>query len=185
MHSVSRRHVLATTAALVATAVAPRIVLAQAPPAGPFKRDPLPYAANALEPHIDAKTMEIHPERHHQAYVNNLNNAAKDHPQIAQKPIPEVLAKLGELPESIRTAVRNNLGGHANHTMFWQIMGPGGGQPQGEVAAAITRDLGGLPRCRTTSTPPADGCSAQAGCSSPSTHRQAGAGKQAEPGHAR
>jgi Fe-Mn family superoxide dismutase len=143
MYSVSRRHVLATTAALFATAVAPRIVLGQAP-AGPFKRDPLPYAANALEPHIDAKTMEIHPERHHQAYVNNLNNAAKDHPQIAQKPIPEVLAKLGELPESIRTLVRNNLGGHANHTMFWQIMGPRGGQPQGEVAAAITRDLGGL-----------------------------------------
>jgi Fe-Mn family superoxide dismutase len=145
MASVSRRHVLVGSAALLATGIAPHIVLGQAPPAGPFRRDPLPYPANALEPHLDAKTMEIHPERHHQAYVNNLNTAAKDHPQIAQKPIPEVLAKLGEVPEAIRTVVRNNLGGHANHTMFWQIMGPrGGGQPQGEVAAAITRDLGGL-----------------------------------------
>jgi superoxide dismutase, Fe-Mn family len=144
MHLVTRRRLLAATAGLAAATLAPRIVLAQAQPAGPFKRDPLPYPANALEPHIDAKTMEIHPERHHQAYVTNLNNIAKDHPQIGQKPIPEVLAKLGEVPEAVRTAVRNNLGGHANHTMFWQIMGAGGGQPQGDVAAAITRDLGGL-----------------------------------------
>src|SRR6266702_3843784 len=101
-------------------------------------------AAAALAPHIDARTMEIHPERHHQAYVTNLNNIAKDHPEIAQKPITEVLAKLGELPESIGTLVRINLGGHANHTMFWPIMGLGGGKPSGDVAAAIDRDLGGL-----------------------------------------
>jgi superoxide dismutase, Fe-Mn family len=150
MQSVTRRHLVAATAGIAAATLAPRIVVAQAPapapaPApGPFKRDPLPYPANALEPHIDAKTMEIHPERHHQAYVNNLNNAAKDHPQIGQKPIPEVLAKLNEVPEAIRTVVRNNLGGHANHMMFWQIMGAGGGKPSGEVAAAIDRDLGGL-----------------------------------------
>src|SRR5882672_5418365 len=146
MQSVTRRNLLAATAGMAAAALAPRIVVAQAPApaAGPFKRDPLPYPANALEPHIDAKTMEIHPERHHAAYVTNLNNIAKDNPQIGQQPIPEVLAKLNELPESIRTAVRNNLGGHANHTMFWQIMGPGGGKPSGDVAAAIDRDLGGL-----------------------------------------
>ncbi len=148
MQSITRRRLIAATAGIAAAALAPRIVVAQAPapppPAGPFKRDPLPYPTNALEPHIDARTMEIHPERHHQAYVTNLNNIAKDHPEIAQKPITEVLAKLGELPESIRTLVRNNLGGHANHTMFWPIMGPGGGKPSGDVAAAIDRDLGGL-----------------------------------------
>src|SRR5215813_10409575 len=148
MHLVSRRRLLATTAGLAAAALASRLTVAQAPaPApGPFKRDPLPYPANALEPHIDAKTMEIHPERHHQAYVNNLNTVAKDHPEIAQKPIQDVLAKLNELPDAIRTAVRNNLGGHANHTMFWQIMGPASssGKPSGDVAAAIDRDLGGL-----------------------------------------
>jgi Fe-Mn family superoxide dismutase len=144
MPFLTRRRLLAATAGLAAVSLVPRASLAQAPAAGPFKRDPLPYPANALEPHIDAKTMEIHPERHHQAYVTNLNNFAKDHPQIGQKPIPEVLAKLSEVPDAIRTGVRNNLGGHANHTMFWQIMGPGGGKPSGEVAAAIDRDLGGL-----------------------------------------
>ena len=152
MRFVTRRNLLATTAGLAAAALTPRILVAQAPApaaAGPFKRDPLPYPANALEPHIDAKTMEIHPERHHAAYVANLNTIAKDHPEIAQKPIPEVLAKLGELPDAIRTPVRNNLGGHANHTMFWQIMGPGGGKPSDDVAAAIDRDLGGLEKLQT------------------------------------
>ena len=109
-----------------------------------FKRDPLPYPANALEPHIDARTMEIHHDRHHAAYVTNLNNAVKDHSNVAAMPLQEILVKLPEMPEAIRTALRNNGGGHANHTMFWQIMGPAGGQPQGELAAAITRDLGGL-----------------------------------------
>jgi Fe-Mn family superoxide dismutase len=146
MPSLTRRRLLATSTGLAAAVLVPRIVCAQAPaaPAGPFRRDPLPYPANALEPHIDAKTMEIHPERHHAAYVANLNGFAKDHPEIAQHPIPEVLAKLNDVPEQIRTGVRNNLGGHANHTMFWQIMGPGGGRPSGDVAAAIDRDLGGL-----------------------------------------
>src|SRR5882724_13065448 len=108
-----------------------------------FELPKLPYAFNALEPHIDARTMEIHHDRHHQAYVTNLNNFAKDNPQIADKPIGEVLANLAAVPEAIRTGVRNNLGGHANHTMFWQIMGPNGGKPEGEVLAAIDRDLGG------------------------------------------
>jgi Fe-Mn family superoxide dismutase len=141
--SLNRRKLLVGGAAIAGAALAPRIVFAQAP-AGPFTLQPLPYPANALEPHIDARTMEIHHGRHHQAYVTNLNNAAKDNPQIAQRPLQEVLAKLNEVPEAIRTAVRNNGGGHANHTMFWQIMGPGGGEPDGELNGAIQRDFGGL-----------------------------------------
>jgi Fe-Mn family superoxide dismutase len=147
MPAVTRRALIRASAGIAAFAFAPRIVLAQtatAPPAGPFRQDPLPYATNALEPAIDARTMEIHYGKHHAAYVANLNAVAKDHPQIAQIPVQQMLAKLGELPDTIRTTVRNNLGGHANHTMFWQIMGPGGSKPQGEVAAAIDRDLGGL-----------------------------------------
>jgi superoxide dismutase, Fe-Mn family len=146
---MTRRKVMFAATGVAAAALAPRIAVAQAPAApapaaGPFKQDPLAYANNALEPHIDARTMEIHYGRHHAAYVNNLNGIAKDHPQIAQAPVQDVLAKIGELPEAIRTPVRNNLGGHANHTMFWQIMGGGGGKPQGDLAAAIDRDLGGL-----------------------------------------
>jgi superoxide dismutase, Fe-Mn family len=140
--SVTRRRFVVGTATIAAAALAPR-AYAQAP-TGPFKLDPLPYANNALEPHIDARTMEIHHDRHHAAYVTNLNNAVKDHPKVAAMPLQDIVAKLGEVPEAIRTAMRNNGGGHANHMMFWQIMGPGGGTPQGELAAAITRDLGGL-----------------------------------------
>jgi superoxide dismutase, Fe-Mn family len=153
---MTRRKVMFAATGVAAAALAPRIVVAQTPTppapaaaAGPFKVDPLAYPANALEPHIDARTMEIHHDRHHAAYVNNLNGIAKDHPQIAQAPVQDVLAKLGELPEAIRTPVRNSLGGHANHTMFWQIMGPGGGKPAGELAAAIDRDLGGLEKFQT------------------------------------
>jgi Fe-Mn family superoxide dismutase len=140
--SVTRRQLAVGTAAIAAVAFAPR-VYAQTP-AGPFKLDPLPYANNALEPHIDARTMEIHHDRHHAAYVTNLNNAVKDHSQVAAMPLQDILAKLAEMPEAIRTTLRNNGGGHANHMMFWQVMGPGGGTPQGDLAAAITRDLGGL-----------------------------------------
>jgi Fe-Mn family superoxide dismutase len=112
-----------------------------------YELPPLPYPTNALEPHIDARTMEIHHDRHHAAYVNNMNNFAKDHPQLGQRPIEEVLAKLSELPIPVQTGVRNNLGGHANHTMFWQIMGPGGGgKPEGDLLAAIDKDLGGVER---------------------------------------
>src|SRR5216117_1276769 len=138
--SLTRREFLAGSAAIVALT---RNVHAQAA-AGPFKLEPLPYPNNALEPHIDARTMEIHHDRHHAAYVTNLNNAVNDHSNVAAMPLQEILVKLPEMPEAIRTALRNNGGGHANHTMFWQIMGPAGGQPQGELAAAITRDLGGL-----------------------------------------
>jgi Fe-Mn family superoxide dismutase len=93
--------------------------------------------------------MEIHHDKHHGAYVAALNNFAKDHPQIAGKPVVEVLGNLDAVPEAIRTGVRNNLGGHANHTMFWEIMGPNGGKPEGEVLAAIDRDLGGLEKFQT------------------------------------
>ena len=141
--SLTRRKFLAGSAAFAAVALA-RDAYAQAAPAGPFQLPPLGYPFNALEPHIDARTMEIHHDRHHAAYVANLNTAVKDHSNIASMPLQDILAKLGEMPEAVRTALRNNGGGHANHTMFWQIMGPGGGQPQGDVAAAITRDLGGL-----------------------------------------
>ena len=106
---------------------------------------PLPYDYGALEPHIDAKTMEIHHTKHHQAYVTNLNNALKDHPDHQGKTIEELIANLNALPESIRTAVRNNGGGHANHSMFWQIMKPGGGgEPTGALAKAIADELGGF-----------------------------------------
>jgi Fe-Mn family superoxide dismutase len=88
---------------------------------------PLPYALDALEPHIDAKTMEIHHGKHHAAYVNNLNTALEKHPDLQSKSIDELLRGISSVPEDIRTAVRNNGGGHANHTMFWQIMGPKAG----------------------------------------------------------
>jgi superoxide dismutase, Fe-Mn family len=140
----NRRELILGTAAMAAVTCMPRVAVAQAA-TGPFRLDPLPYPTNAFEPYIDAKTMEIHHDRHHQAYVTNLNAALKDYPAVAGMPLEEILAKLGELPESIRAAVRNNGGGHANHTMFWQVMGPsGGGAPAGDLLAAIIRDLGGL-----------------------------------------
>ena len=146
MSTLSRRHLMFAATGIIAAAAAPRIVFAQGQmaPAGPFKLDPLGYPANSLEPHVDARTMEIHHDRHHQAFITNLNNFAKDNPQIAAKPVPEVLADLNSVPEAIRTGVRNSMGGHANHTMFWQIMGPNGGKAGGDVLAAIDRDLGGL-----------------------------------------
>jgi Fe-Mn family superoxide dismutase len=155
MSPISRRHLFGAAAGLAAAAAAPRLVFAQAapaaasaPPAGPFKLPALGYAFNALEPHIDARTMEIHNTRHHQAFITNLNSFAKDDPQIADKPIAEVLGNLNAVPEAIRTGVRNNLGGHANHTMFWEIMGPSGGQPASDVLEAISRDLGGVDKMK-------------------------------------
>lgn len=125
--------------------LAPRPVFAQVAGAGPVTLPPLPYAASALEPHIDAQTMEIHHGKHHQAYVTNLNKALEEHSQLQSLALPELLHRLPQLPETVRTAVRNNGGGHANHTMFWSIMGPNaGGQPAGTLADAITRDLGGF-----------------------------------------
>jgi superoxide dismutase, Fe-Mn family len=110
-----------------------------------FQVPALPYAFDALEPHIDARTMEIHHDKHHAAYVNNVNKALESHPDLQQKSVEDLLRGIDGVPESIRTAVRNNGGGHANHSLFWQIMGPGGGgKPGGELASAIDRDLGGF-----------------------------------------
>ena len=105
----------------------------------PFELPALPYAANALEPYIDQKTMEIHHGKHHQAYVTNLNKALESAPELAGKSIEELLANnLAIVPEGIKTAVRNNGGGHYNHSLFWTLMGPGkGGVPMGNLAAAI------------------------------------------------
>jgi superoxide dismutase, Fe-Mn family len=109
-----------------------------------FTLPPLPYATNALEPHIDTLTMEIHHGKHHQAYVTNLNKALESAPDLASKSIDELLANsLAIVPEAIRTAVRNNGGGHWNHSLFWQLMGPGkGGTPVGNLAQAITAAFG-------------------------------------------
>jgi Fe-Mn family superoxide dismutase len=115
---------------------------AQAP--GPYTLPPLPYAPDANEPHIDALTMTIHHDRHHAAYVANLNAALKDYGQLAALPVDQVLMKLAEVPDAVRNAVRNNAGGHANHSMFWQVMGGRGGAPGGALGEAITRDLGGV-----------------------------------------
>lgn len=110
-----------------------------------FSVPDLAYPADALEPHIDARTMQIHHGKHHAAYVNNLNKAVDGHAEVAGKSIEEILAELNAVPEAIRGAVRNNGGGHANHTLFWDIMGPGGGgKPSGDLADAIQRDCGGL-----------------------------------------
>jgi len=105
---------------------------------------PLPYAYDALEPHIDAQTMEIHYTKHHQTYINNLNAALENSP-LADLPVEELVAGLEQAPEALRTAIRNNGGGHANHTLFWTVMSPqGGGAPHGRTAQAIQSDLGGF-----------------------------------------
>ncbi len=104
----------------------------------------LPYAYDALEPHIDARTMEIHHTKHHQTYITNVNNALKDKPELANKPVEELIGNLSAVPEDIRTVVRNNGGGHANHSFFWQIMGPNGGSPSGKLAEEINSTFGSL-----------------------------------------
>jgi superoxide dismutase, Fe-Mn family len=105
----------------------------------------LPYPTDALEPHIDKMTMEIHHGKHHQAYVTNLNAALDKHPELHTKSIEDLLKGINTVPEDIRTAVRNNGGGHANHSMFWQVMGPNaGGAPTGAIADAITGSFGGF-----------------------------------------
>jgi len=109
-----------------------------------FTLPPLPYAYEALEPHIDTQTMQIHHDKHHAAYVNNLNAALKEHADLQSKSIEEILRNINSVPEAVRTAVRNNGGGHANHTMFWEIMGPNGGSPGGALAEAINSTFGGL-----------------------------------------
>ncbi len=110
-----------------------------------FELPRLPYATDALEPHIDAKTMEIHHGKHHQGYVTKLNDALQGHGGLQSKSIEEILGAIDSVPADIRTAVVNNGGGHANHTLFWESMSPHtGSQPPGHLAAALDRDLGGF-----------------------------------------
>ena len=110
----------------------------------PYTLPPLPYAFDALEPTIDAKTMEIHHGKHHQAYITNVNNALQGS-DLLEQPVEKLIANLTAVPESARTAVRNNGGGHANHSLFWTIMAKGaGGEPKGPLADAIGKELGGF-----------------------------------------
>ena len=110
-----------------------------------FELPKLPYAYDALTPHIDAKTMEIHHSKHHQAYITNANNALKDHADLAALSAEALIADLSKVPEAIRGAIRNNAGGHVNHSFFWTILGPNkGGAPKGKLAAAIEAELGGF-----------------------------------------
>ncbi len=117
-----------------------------APPApdGPFTLPDLPYAFDALEPSIDALTMEIHHGKHHQAYVDNLNRAVAEYPDLQALAIEDLIVDLAAVPEEIRTAVQNNGGGHFNHTMFWEIMTPDATEPSADLSAAIESDIGGI-----------------------------------------
>lgn len=112
-------------------------------PTGPFALPPLPYAFDALEPHIDAQTMQIHHDKHHAAYVANLNKAVADFPDLGKKPVADLLKDLNAVPEKIRMAVRNQGGGHYNHSIFWQMMKKnGGGEPVGELSKTIDKSFG-------------------------------------------
>ena len=116
----------------------------------PHSLPPLPYDYTALEPHIDEQTMRIHHDKHHAAYVNNLNAALEKHPELQNKSVEDLIKGINTVPEDIRTAVRNNGGGHVNHTMFWEIMGPGkGGAPAGAIAEAITSTFGDFEKLKT------------------------------------
>jgi Fe-Mn family superoxide dismutase len=109
----------------------------------PYQLPALPYGFDALEPHIDAKTMEIHHDKHHATYVNKLNEALASHPDLQAKTVEDLLRGFDSVPEAIRIAVRNHGGGHANHSLFWEIMGPhGGGAPAGDLADALTQGFG-------------------------------------------
>jgi superoxide dismutase, Fe-Mn family len=148
--TMTRRAAIGKTALLVAGASAYMVqnggTLAQpAADGGPFSLPPLPYPSDALEPHIDARTMEIHHGRHHATYVSNLNRAISKHQQLANRTIHELIRDLQSVPEDIRNTVRNNGGGHLNHMLFWQMMSKeGGGQPRGGLASAIDRRFGGI-----------------------------------------
>ena len=109
-----------------------------------YELPPLPYAFDALEPHIDARTMEIHHDRHHATYIMNANNALADHPELAAMSAEALISDLSAVPEGIRTAVRNNAGGHANHSLFWTVLSADGGAPSGALAAAIDSAFGSL-----------------------------------------
>lgn len=158
---ITRRQALQTTALLTAaaaTALPSSPLLAAAPPVppgpeGPHKLPPLPYPVDALEPHIDAQTMTIHHGRHHQAYITNLNKALVGHEALAGQSITDLVRNLSAVPESIRTAVRNNGGGHYNHALFWQMMRKGGGgEPKGALARALDGAFGSYDGFKTRFT---------------------------------
>src|SRR5689334_15405555 len=116
----------------------------------PHSLPPLPYDYTALEPHIDEQTMRIHHDKHHAAYVNNLNAALEKHPELQGKSVEDLVKGINSVPEDIRAAVRNNGGGHINHTMFWEIMGPGkGGAPSGKIGDAIKSAFGDFETFKT------------------------------------
>ena len=117
----------------------------------PYALPPLPYAYDALEPHFDARTMEIHHTKHHQTYITNVNNALAE-ASVAEVPVEELITGIGSLPQNIQTVVRNNGGGHANHALFWTVLSPDGGQPSGKLAKAIEDDLGGFERFKDAFT---------------------------------
>ncbi|MDQ2903285.1 MAG: superoxide dismutase [Chloroflexota bacterium] len=115
-----------------------------------FELPPLPYGYDALEPYIDAQTMQLHHDKHHAAYVNNLNAAVQNNAQFSSASVEDIVKRINEVPENVRTAVRNNGGGHVNHSMFWQIMKPnGGGEPTGELASAISQVFGSFDAFKT------------------------------------
>ena len=117
----------------------------------PYALPPLPYAYDALEPHFDSRTMEIHHTKHHQAYITNVNNALGD-AGVAEMPVEQLIADIGSLPQAVQGAVRNNGGGHANHSLFWTVLTPEGGKPSGKVAQAIEDDLGGYEKFKDAFT---------------------------------
>ena len=124
----------------------------------PYVLPPLPYAFDALEPHIDARTMEIHHGKHHQAYITNVNAALEAHADLLARPVEDLVASLNSLPEAVRTAVRNHGGGHANHSLFWTIMGPGkGGEPGGALGKALAAGFGDFAAFKDTFTKAAMG----------------------------
>ena len=146
---------LAATACAIGSALqngkAQSVPAAASSPNGPFTLPPLPYPFDALEPNIDAQTMEIHHDRHHAAYVANLNKAVAEFPEVGKKSIEDLLKNLNSVPEKIRTAVRNQGGGHYNHSLFWQMMSRnGGGEPKGELGQAIEKAFGGFPGFKST-----------------------------------
>jgi superoxide dismutase, Fe-Mn family len=157
---MTRRDALKKTGLVLAAATVAAVLpnrgaaaAAEAPASGPFSLPPLPYAADALEPFIDAQTMQIHHDRHHRAYVDNLNKAVAGHPDLEKKSVEALLRDLASVPENIRKAVQNHGGGHANHTLFWQWLKKNDGAvPTGALARALERKWGGLDGFKTEFT---------------------------------
>jgi Fe-Mn family superoxide dismutase len=156
--SVTRRTALKTLGAGLAVGLGSGLARAGAPRSGKLARTPQPfvlpklgYAYDALEPHIDARTMEIHHTKHHQAYITNANNALAGQAALQGKSAEDLVRNLAAVPDAIRTALRNNVGGHLNHALFWQVIGPGGGgAPRGDLATAITATFGSFDAFKTS-----------------------------------